>query len=733
MRRLFLVVEGEKNGYPSQKYAHLQIVQDDPSTLRPVNPFSCSPIFSLGESCNVPFTKSGQYTLTFLMVPSPFPAFGKLLEECSSEETCRLWFSLGLANLIIIEPGHDKRFSARIIESLKTQTNITAYEHWTIHDGIIVNAKSDFTIENFDGKEEYVETIIPKSFPLHLKFAFSEYLMSVSKLLSASKKFTPHYYKQHLNTINASKTVMINDLCFLFGENSVQPSPIIIHSLNAKDKEEAIKRLGDDKYGQRIEAIINDYHGRIIQFNSSLSYVYTQAYAGTFPLFDHHGIIKRHSLLGIGSAIGALYELLIKLETAFSLIPFENFKNTHFDNVLPEKYLSILKSPTIYKPIIFENDIVIGKNSVAIIPADAETVDPNFFVRFAFYSGRLGFREYDYSATAATQVLVESHSLKWSIINYTHEIIHNHVRTILARNLLLEPSSKTGTEYKAYLKGLLTELEDIDYANPKEYKYSEFFRLILIQFSIHSLYMGSLSFSGDPEFEIDQMVDYDFPNVDELYSVIRDSYKDVNEIFVHVLDFVYVYRRDKRIYLTSIWSSWSTLPSVVIDVEQYFLRTLLVVALDIPGTPKDRFEQSKKLFLGVLAFIDRDDVGETILTKLTDLTNLDTESEMLGRFTNCIIVADIVYKFFTAKIEIFLKNGDKKVFSPPTPFFDMGVSDSMYDVNVDEFISKPILSKIGFLLDQTYRQCGVSKESDVDENIEKTSSWLLLALSSINK
>ena len=60
----------------------------------------------------------------------------------------------------------------------------------------------------------------------------------------------------------------------------------------------------------------------MIQINSSLSYVSTQAYSGAVPILERRSLIRRYSLLGIGASIRALNRIVKNIEEAFSSIDF---------------------------------------------------------------------------------------------------------------------------------------------------------------------------------------------------------------------------------------------------------------------------------------------------------------------------------------------------------------------------------------------------------------------------
>lgn len=736
-KRCFLVAKGPKNGYPNYKDNEIKIIGEDPAISNITSTFLCSPLFSVNANgCNkIPFLSDGA-RITFYIVPNIFPGFSKIRKIGTDDE---LWFSIGLANLVVIESDPGSKSSKTILEVLIAESNVVAAEQWEIKGSRIHQPKLLYG-ENY-GEVYNCKIKISDTLPLNLKFAVSEYIISVDKFLTASKKFTPQYFENHLKTIEIANSILINDLSFLNGDNSFHPSDSIINSLMAKDEKEAFSNLHNKKYWEKKEELINDRHGRLIQFNSSLSYLYSQAYSGTFPLFDHNGLVRRHSLLGIGTAISALYELVCQIEQTFSLLPFGDFKKTPYTiTSIPDNYYNIFRDPSRYTSEVFKNDELIKMIQLQTAELSKnqkrQIIPDNYYNRLAFYSGRLGFREYDFSATAAIQVLVESHSLEWHVINYTHEIIHNHVRIILMTNLIHIPWSLRGELYNNWLTNALQKIAKIHKRQfTEKLSYKDFFTAVLVNYCINAHFFGSLSRESNHELVTNRRSQYAQPTSYQLKHLIKAIYRDINEIFVHIIDFAYIYKRDNKAYLLSIWASWSTVPSVTIDLKQYIVRTLIVISLSKKGTSKERFDQAKIYFLSILPeLVKRKDAFVYDLIK-NHLEN-DPNDDLYYRFCNCIIVGDIVFNFFTGNIEALLENGDTNI-APYTNEVEFVTEDDtdMYDLDTGEFPKREIKSKTVFLLDQLLRHVRNKKEGHKpsDEETERKSSWLLLSLSSYNK
>lgn len=736
IHRFFIVVEGENEAYPNYESAKVTFTASDPAEVNFPNSFICSPIFSASEDGEtvVPELKDNTF-ITFLMVPNVFPSFQEVIQE-TEYGSGQVWFSLGLANLIIIEHGSTE-ISDTIIEKLTANKKLTAYERWElVNQKIKKRTAPVFKIIATYSGNYYSNIKISDKLPLYLKFALSEYIISVNKFLTASKKFTPQYYSGHVKTVEACDD-LVNDLNFLYGDNDFAPSISLVKNLNPSGDKDIKTIISDGIRKDVVDELINDRHGRVIQFNSSMSYIYSQAYSGTFPIFDHIGIVRRHSLLGIGTAISALQELLIQMETALWTLPFEDlFSTAYMTEKCPDDFMKSLINPGYFEPEIWKNDSV---RKTVIDGAKFKELPENFYNRLSFFSGRLGFREYEFSATAAIQVLVESNSLKWHIINYTHEIIHNHVRLILSHFITI-PTSKRQDTYEGWMDQFRVKLSRIfdNYKNHipnNDLTYYEYFVITVVKFVLNAGFYGSLGVPYDRKrlFELigepDKTFDLILPPSLDIRELIRNLNKDITEIFVHVIDFSYIYNRDIETYMRSIWASWSTVPAVSDDLKQYISRSLVIVGLNIEGVSSSRYSRVKMIFKVLIEKLLKASPNEIIFEKIIAL--LDSEEDdidLKNRFYNCIILGDLVYNFFVGKLENHLDNDDKNRLTKEDSI-ESGEIIS-YAIETNSFKGEEIKSKVRFLLDQLGRKISKENLNKTDEHLEKTSAWLLLSLSS---
>ena len=217
---------------------------------------------------------------------------------------------------------------------------------------------------------------------------------------------------------------------------------------------------------------------------------------------------------------------------------------------------------------------------------------------------------------------------------------------------------------------------------------------------------GSLSTPYNPEtFEYIHETgrlkrDFILPSGEELKNLIEWSYRDLSEIFVHILDFTYVYSSRPELYLKSIWSSWSWVSTVHSDIDEYIMRTLVVLGLDSDSNDsEERFEIAMSRFIKLL---EQDSNSIPIFTEVLSSLSDTKKRDFYYRFINCIRIADIISKFFVVRLEAFFDKKDERIFRHS--------GNRIYDINRGDFVDDHIRSKLRFAFDQLLQSIEEGKE-----------------------
>ncbi|WP_436515933.1 hypothetical protein [Ekhidna sp. To15] len=772
IHKLFLVVDGKEDSYPSYDTASLSISINDPIKFDGHQFGIFSPIFTPFKNGVDMIETILNKRVAFYYVSNLHPILKVIISEFGLEGSNQIYYSLGLANIIVID-DHQNTLIDDINSLIKNESkdNFFAYEEWITDENGKIEQKEAKVFASFEPKS--IDIDVSEYLSTDINFVISEFTISANKILAGSKRFSPHYFEFFKRIFGVVK-LLIDDLKFLFSDPKATPSDDLLErfqnqfeierSLSFEETLNIIRSNLPSVTVDQINSIKNEKLGRLIQFSSSISYVYNQSFCGAVPILDHVGIIRRHSLLGLGHAMNGLKELLLQMEIAFANIPFEevdlkkeNRTNTIWGGVklyndIPFSLDSLINSffPEMHSQIVWEKEAE-KSNTFQTLSNSRDHLEKNdtgFFMRMPFFSGRLGFREYELSVACALQTLVSSSSLKWHIINYTHEIIHGHVRVIL--NKLIRPR-EIDISYEKWIEKNIDgvyeinrklisaraiQKSDLDKLIDTNY---DFFVYIIFNYCIKAKALGSLSKSWDlvknKSYKADTRLGRPLhaPSPSEFEEDWKDHhYRDISEMFVHVLDYKYVYCEQLNDYLVAIWTSWSTMPIVQAKTKHYVLRTLLIIALkEKKANPSIRFESS---LLSLSTLVSKsENIEDFALPKefIQSVINQDKDSrdmkDLEERFKNCIVVVDMFYQFFSVDFQEFIKNGDTK-FNRDRIFKDTDGNENYYSIEFLGLAESEVHSKVGFVFDLLTRL--IRGKESIDEEYE--SAWIFSILGSYN-
>lgn len=685
--RIFIAVEGSKFSNPDNINSVVRFSKNDLLEHEFNFPYSISPLYSAAnEGANLP-NYVGDKFIAFIFVTKPFPVFSKIFKKFGENN---FWFSLGLANLVFIENDY-KIFTSLIQHLEENKLDYTGYEVWKLKDNKIIDIEHQLFSDHQYKRSDSEIIINDAELDLDIKFVITEYHLAKTDFLSKSKKYTHTHFRRHLMLFKVLDKIIIE----------------FVNNLNSNSLE--------------TEELSNEL-GRVIQLNSSLSYVEHQGYSGIIPILDNRGIIKRHSLLGVGSGVLALYELMLQLEDSFLNLSISSNKDNFYINLSKSEASSYFKNLDIehhfHSTWEKKSEFIIEKNSNYV----AQQEDDLIFNRLAYFSGRLGFKEYEFCATSALQVLVAGSTIKWNILNYTHEILHNHVRIILDR--FIYPTDK---EQEKWFDSLLSNIEISFKPNTlesKDFTFFEYIQVCIYRYILNVRYYGSLS-----RVAIDNKVllhtnpnSYNLPkDIDELYEGTKSEYRNISEIIVHILDYKYIYN-DIDVYMETIWSSWAEVPSVYEEINNYIIRSLLVYStIDTDGLPYERFEKTLIKFKAKMQTIFK--INSSIYSKVNDSITKN-KSDLKDRFTNCLLISDLAVTFFYTKVNFnekahFIKNEEPLN------------TEYQFDFEYPEFYDEEVKSKISLGLSELIKKVKQMQTTGMsNEQIERETAWLLVTLSS---
>lgn len=286
----------------------------------------------------------------------------------------------------------------------------------------------------------------------------------------------------------------------------------------------------------------------LVDANAALSRFTSQMFSGSSPIAETECHFWTHSLLGTGVANLALIKIrrFITRTLGESRIP---------DQI---RTFAALQDPRLLADTMKDGSIWNGP-WLHLLPSMIEpkpvlsALDP-LCPLITYLSGRDGFHTTQSSLSAPLNILTSCSNLRWSLLTITHEMSHRVVDEVLG--ILLPDISKR--EELTAAASLVSE--DRSPSNLLE----------CLQFKI----LDGLVKLNATEPVIEPVNDITAAYLGDLISARRE---EVEEIMVHVFDFIYFYGSEPRLYVPSIWRSWDAIPRLHRRLPGYVLRTLCAV------------------------------------------------------------------------------------------------------------------------------------------------------------
>ena len=656
------------------------VVSMDNGRVIPIHPTDkfvrTSKIFPLNPE-NTQLQTFENAELIFFDYEKPFEVLGVISRKASDELKQKIYFSNGSCSIIFISNNDrlKKEFFSLNFEGLN------GCEKWIVQNNKINNVQYDL---NRKEKDDDLSINDYSELPIVVRSILDE---SVASLLVLKNKGIAYECTDVIVFLVKVINDFIDELkCYN------NPDADTIPNTTFADK----RIIGDALLNQHLQNQIMD---RLIQINSSLSYVSTQTYSGSIPILERRSIIRRSCLLGVGTSIRALTRIIRYIEKSFLTVDFDEV----ITGIMPVcKPLSGLQKRIYDKSNWY-------KSNIDSMP-QASTHDEDI-PKMVYFSSRNAFRESEFAITASMNCITSGLSLPWTLMTITHEMLHSHVRTLLTSIFWSENNNGFNKIYEKFRKKYVD-------ADTRDYYLIDSIREIILRYCIGTRSHGSISFLK--KYNANRVLDYNV-KISELSELLEREHKNINEIIVHTLDLHYFYRDDIRNYILTIWNSWAPLPNVNDDISQYILRSLLAIASTIDQSPYTRFNMSVNAFKAILS--DNKDMlkNNHLTSKLEAILN-DRETlknYFWGAFKNSIILVDLVMNvFYSRKVSTQLWNDENVIISIN------GEDHYSYNIPLD-FIEDRVSCPIPYLYDRMIKV--MNGEID-DEDIERQTAIAFLAM-----
>jgi hypothetical protein len=657
--------------------------------------YRLSPIFPLVPPGVIP--DLSKTTIHFFSFKNAYRVLGRVERKGSKKLTSSIFFSVGLPSIILI--SSDKALLDEFNEI--ANANPEALEKWMLQNGVIVEKAQ----KKLNGQTALTtQRLSYKRLPVTDRALVDEFYIAINFILP---KLTAHMPSEtdKIERLVSDVNILVDELIYLNAPSDSVPDSLSEYS--RKDLENA-----------KINVIIRNQNlDRIIQVNSALSYISTQAFSGAIPILERRSLIRRYSLLGIGSAILALNSVARFIENAFSSIPFNEI---------------ILKSMSLAKPLIGLDNLPeydSGKwnqNSIDIFSRLSKNVE-NPHYKLPYFSGRLGFRETEYSISAAIQSITSGASLEWSLMTLTHEMLHGHVRKIVTGIFYGEDHmsrEQQRIQFHQRFVAMVRRTQD-------DFTYVESIRHSILAYCCQTVTHGSIT--ALKSYDAKTAFDFKIPdNPQLLWELFERQNRNISEIFVHVLDLHYFYNGRLAVYIPLIWRSWIAVPHISGDINQYILRSLLAIASTLHDKDvAQRFNLSKSIFEEILEQHKETVLKFPIIAEILEtLADEQRFENFFTAFKASLILVDLATQIFISKKIRQLLFNDPFVRWEKSP--DEGILEErlIYELPQQGFNDEKITSPIAYLLDKMVKELqAVPANSD---DLERETAIQFLALNSIH-
>lgn len=284
--------------------------------------------------------------------------------------------------------------------------------------------------------------------------------------------------------------------------------------------------------------------------NAGLSRFTSQAFSGTSPVSETECHFWTHSLLGTAVANIALWRFC---RFVFKVLG---------EQAIPSRFAGLRSTPAPKGKGIsnlgYDDEIWYRDHLSSVEVEKKEAV--NRFPPITFFSGRDGFKSTLYGVSAPLAIIGACNSKRWTLLTLTHEISHNVVRALLG---------------KVYPRPIDSELDNacsLVKGEPRTLLEALQQYLFMTVFAMQQLDARSVGLHINRETA--------------RYAFDR-WHHEVEEILVHIFDFLYFYEGDCERYVRGIWLSWSVIPNIGNRVPEYVMRTLCaVLALHLRRGPE---------------------------------------------------------------------------------------------------------------------------------------------------
>ena len=279
-----------------------------------------------------------------------------------------LLYSTGLASILLFTKDPDHFTQVEEIAGVKARCK----ELWRIEGGRITS----ITCESSDraSVRNSVKIVSYETLPLVARTTVDEFVTSIAVLVPKIQLHLPSEVPTFVQLVNLANE-LVSEMVYVCTPQGAPPETLSEYTEREFQTDTHLRHR-----------ILHQDTDRLVQINAALSYVSTQALSGAVPILDRRSLIRRYSLLGVGTATLALMRVAHSIESAFAQGALEDLLADRGGDAAALPGLNAFPDYDSggWKEFSFNNWT--GK------------VEPRrSYPKLPYFSGRLGFREAEYT------------------------------------------------------------------------------------------------------------------------------------------------------------------------------------------------------------------------------------------------------------------------------------------------------------------------------------------------
>jgi hypothetical protein len=527
-------------------------------------------------------------TITFYFARRPYQVLGKLRPGLTQDERDRVFFTEGLASILVL--------NASVARSVELRDDIGCdMERWTLRDGVL----------NRDEIEIHRAPVHSAGLPLNLSATGDDTVDVYVEQIAASITTLWSFYSAYLPSECATLSQLLELTRRLVNR----------HALLRGDSMDTLRQRN---------AIVS----ALVELSASLSYSVTQGTTGSSPILANRSPFPHHSLLGIAGAVRALTNFTRYLEAAF---------RTRSASAIIQKQYATKQVAMPGRISTYDS----GANYAFDLPAEEFDQGGDFSATdtvplLTHFSLRHGFKEAKFSITAASESLTAECLPAWTLMTLSHEIMHSRVRDIFQALFgTTWTAGDAADNWDQFFRDFAAWYQKSDVPVPVD----QGLRNVILNFCC-ATDRATIVQERSKESELGL-------TRDDLFRIFIKHRRLAGEYVVHFHDYYFAYARQPKLYVMSLWASWTTVAAPVARPMEYVVRTLVTIACGTGASPRDAFAGAGEELIDGIDALEAAGITSPLFAELRRILDEDSE-KAFALFKPAYYLIDQVRKNFAS-------------------------------------------------------------------------------------